>query len=53
VTLTLNTLCELFGNHYGTGFYHMQTKINDLTQVANLVDDGSLSPIEIHNLLTK
>ena len=31
----------------------MQTKINDLTQVANLVDDGSLSPIEIHNLLTK
>ena len=50
--LTLNTLCELFGNHYGSSFYLMQTQINDLTQVTNFIDEGLLSPLEIHNLLT-
>ena len=47
---TLNTLCELFGNHYGSSFYLLGTTINDLNKVMNLVDDGSLSPQEIHNL---
>ena len=49
--LSLNTLTELFGNHYGTGFYQLGTEINDITMVMNLVDAGELSPIEIHNLI--
>ena len=49
--LTLNTLCELFGNHYGSSFYLLGTQINDLTQVTNFIDEGLLSPQEIHNLL--
>lgn len=49
--LSLNTLAELFGNHYGTGFYQLGTEINDLTSVMKLVDEGYLSPLEIHNLL--
>jgi hypothetical protein len=48
--LTLNTLCELFGNHYGSSFYLLGTEINDLNKVMNLVDDSSLSPQEIHDL---
>lgn len=48
--LTLNTLCELFGNHYGSSFYLLGTEINDLTKVMNLVDDSELSPQEIHDL---
>ena len=51
MTFTLDTLCELFGNHYGSSFYLMQTKINDLTQVNDMVDEGSLSPKEIHDFL--
>ena len=50
--LSLNTLAELFGKHYGTGFYQLGTEINDLTKVMNLVDEGALSPMEIHELLT-
>ena len=49
--LTLNTLCELFGNHYGSSFYLLGTQINDLTQVNDMIDEGLLSPEEIHNLL--
>jgi hypothetical protein len=48
--LSLNTLCELFGKHYGSSFYLLGTKINDLNKVMNLVDDSSLSPQEIHDL---
>lgn len=49
--LTLNTLCELFGNHYGSSFFILGTEINDITKVMNLVDDGVLSPIEIQDSL--
>ena len=49
--LTLNTLCELFGNHYGTSFYLLGTQISDtnLNKVMNLVDD--MDPQEIHDYL--
>ena len=49
--LKLETLVDLFGEHYGSSFYIMGTEINDLNKVMNLVDDGSLSPLEIHNIL--
>lgn len=50
--LKLDTLVDLFGNHYGSGFYLMGTKINDLKKVMDMVDEGFLSPLEIHDLLT-
>lgn len=53
MTLSLNTLCELFGNHYGYNFSLLNTKIIDITKVIILVEDGFLSPLEIHNLLIK
>jgi len=51
--LSLNTLCELFGNHYGANFSLLSTVINDITKVIDLVDEGSLSPLEIHEILSK
>ncbi len=50
--LSLNTLCELFGNHYGSSFYLLGTVINDITYVLKLVDNSVLSPLEIHEKIT-
>lgn len=48
---SLDTLCELFGNHYGSSFYLMQTRINNPTQINDMIDEGLLSPEEIHDFL--
>lgn len=43
----------LFGNHYGTGLYLLGTPMQDITKIKKLVDDGELSPLEIHKLIKK
>ena len=49
----LDLLCYLFGNHYGSSFNILGTKINsnNILTITNLVDAGELSPLEIHEFI--
>jgi hypothetical protein len=47
----LELLVFLFGNHYGTSFYLLNTPMTDVPKIQKLVDDGELSPYEIDDLV--
>ena len=47
----LELLVFLFGNHYGTSFYLLNTPMTDIPKIQKLVDDGELSPSEIDDLV--
>ena len=47
----LELLVFLFGNHYGTSFYLLNTPMNNIPKVQHLVDCGELSPSEIDDIL--
>ena len=48
----LDLLCDLFGNHYGSGFNILQTPIlkNAIPSIQKIVEAGELSPLEIHEI---
>ena len=47
----LELLVFLFGNHYGTSFYLLNTPMTDIPKIQKLVDDGEFSPSEIDDLV--
>jgi hypothetical protein len=47
----LELLVFLFGNHYGTGLYLLNTPMNDIPKIQNLVEAGELSPSEINDII--
>ena len=47
----LELLVFLFGNHYGTGLYLLNTPMNDIPKIQNLVDGGEFSPWEIDDII--
>jgi hypothetical protein len=41
----------LFGNHYGTNLYLLDTPMNDIPKIQKLVEDGEFSPFEIDKII--